>query len=192
MLKKILAFALFALCCVSPAFAASEAIIDGLEGKITKIYENRDNLKEEFYSVSYDELRKEMIYQGPGMLFRFTGFFSMAGEEKNWKWRWIVSRYATTEFGGLIEGIKPGMSQREVGKILSGLREHLGGSDNPANPEEVTYFGERSSLTFFYKNNKAFCIDFSVLDGYGYSDQDLEENTQKQFNELRKSAFGTR
>jgi hypothetical protein len=192
--KKILALAplvLFMLCRVSLAFAASEALIDDLGGKVTQIYQNQ-KLKEVFYSVSGDERRKEAIEQGPGMLFRFTGVFLMAGEKENWKWRWGVTRYATTKFDGLIKGLKPGMSPKAAGKLFSGLREHLGDVKDPSAPEEVTYFGARSSLTLFFKNNKLFCIDFSVVDGYGYGDQDLETKVQEQFARLRKSALGTK
>ena len=190
MLKK------FTLCAVSllcfsvffTGFArtchADASAVDALGGKVDELYANEALAKGGWRKVTAVEYKnsdtalreRDTVYAAARRVVMVHEVFDRGNEEI----RTFVTRYATTDFAGLLQGLSPGAQTNAVDRLL--------GAPYAAQGAARGYRNEPGSVwvVISFRGGKAYLLDLHAPPEGGGQDQAASKKITAQFESLAR------
>ncbi|MDR1019577.1 MAG: hypothetical protein LBL73_02375 [Synergistaceae bacterium] len=187
MLKKFLLCAV-SLSCFSAYLAsacyADASAVDALGGKIDELYSNEALAKGRWRKVTAAEYKnsdtglreRDTIYAAARRVVMVHETFDRNNEES----RTFVTRYATTDFAGLLQGLSPGTQTNAADRLL--------GAPYAAQGAARGYRNEPGSVwvVISFRSGKAYLLDLHAPPEGGGQDQDASRKITAQFDSLAR------
>jgi hypothetical protein len=164
--------------------SADERTVDELSGKIDEMYSNntlsRGGRWQKISSVEYRNegvRERDTLYRSARRLLIVHEVFDSANQES----RMFVSRYAASDFGGLINGLSPGMSENAVDRFLGAPYATQGAARAYRNENGMVW------VVVSFRNGKSYLLDLhSPPEGVG-ENQPEAKKIYAQYDQLRRT-----
>jgi hypothetical protein len=175
---------LFFLCPLFGA-AADERTVDELSGKIEELYHNEALSRGKWQKISSIQYKsqnssdkeRDTLYRSGKRLLIIHEFLDSENQES----RMFVARFAATDFGGLLKGLSPGMSESAVDKFLGPPYAAQGSARAYKNENGMVW----AVMTF--RNGKSYLLDVHAPPEGSDENRPEAKNIYAQYDKLRRS-----
>ncbi|MDR0616601.1 MAG: hypothetical protein LBG29_07325 [Synergistaceae bacterium] len=163
---------------------ADASAVDALSGKVDELYSNEELAKGRWRKVSSVEYKntgtglreRDTIYAASRRVVMVHESFDRGNEES----RTFVTRYATTDFAGLLQGLSPGTASGTVDRLLGAPYATQGPARGYRNEPGSVWV----AVTF--RGDKAYLLDLHAPPEGGGEDEAITRKITSQFDSLAR------
>jgi hypothetical protein len=185
MLKKIFLYTLSLYFCLFPLAANSDAdgsAVDALSGKVDELYFNEELARGKWQRVAAVEYKnretgvkeRDTIYRASRRVVMVHELFDGENQES----RTFVTRYATTDFAGLLQGLAPGTPADAVDRLLGAPYVTQGSARGYRNESGNVW------VAVSFRSGRAYLLDVHAPPEGGGQDQTALGKISAQFETL--------
>jgi hypothetical protein len=163
---------------------ADAGAVDALGGKVDELYSNEGLAKGRWRKVTAVEYKnsdtglreRDTIYSAARRVVMVHEVFDRGNEES----RTFVTRYATTDFAGLLQGFSPGMQANAVDRLLGAPYVTQGSARGYRNEPGSVW------IALSFRSGKAYLLDLHAPPEGGGQDQAASKKITAQFDSLAR------
>jgi hypothetical protein len=163
---------------------ADASAVDALSGKVDELYSNEALAKGAWRKISSVEYKnigtglreRDTIYAAARRVVMVHESFDGDNKES----RTFVTRYATTDFAGLLQGLSPGTAANAVDGLLGAPYVTQGAARGYRNEPGSVW------VAVSFKNGKAYLIDLNAPPEGGGQDNAATRKIKSQFESLAR------